>query len=377
MEGQQPRQVVEDPRTGYIFDKAPRLTTAQRMAVVHGQGPLLVVAGAGTGKTLCIAHRVAHLINSGIASTDQVLVLTFSSRAAQEMEERIDLLLPYAFSDIWVSTFHSFGKRLLQRHALEAGIPPNFQVLTPQEQSLFLRENLFDLPLEIFRPSKNPTHHLRALIRLISRLKDEDISPEEYHRHALTIEPVDEAATRERAVHLEMAGFYRAYQALMAEHGYMDMPDLVYQALNLLRENPLVADRYVKQFRYILVDEFQDTNHAQYLILKLLSRGDRNITVVGDDDQSIYKFRGAAISNILNFLDDFPGAKQAVLRKNFRSPQLILDSSYRLIRHNNPYRLEIKNKINKQLEGRKDPDAVLSHRVYDTLLSQGKQSPSW
>ncbi len=365
-------EITADPSSGYIFDKIPQLTTDQQLAVVHRDGPLLVVAGAGTGKTLCIARRVAHLIKSEIASTQEVLVLTFSNRAAQEMEERIDLLLPYAFSDIWVSTFHSFGRRILARHAIEAGITPNFQVLTPQEQGLFLRENLFQLPLNILRPPANPTHHIRALIRLISRLKDEDISPEEYQSYAVSIEEADEASRQERALHLEMAGFYRAYQALMTEKGYLDMSDLVYQALNLLRENPIVADRYMKQFKYILVDEFQDTNHAQYMILKLLCRGHRNITVVGDDDQSIYKFRGAAISNILNFIEDFPGARQVVLRQNFRSAQVILDSAYRLIRNNNPYRLEVKNNINKQLTSRDDPAGVVSHRIHDTLQSQGE-----
>lgn len=348
------------------------LTTAQREAVFFGEGPLLIVAGAGTGKTLCLAHRVANLISSGRAKADEILVLTFSNKAAAEMEERIDLLLPYAFSDIWVSTFHSFGRRILRSHAIEAGIDPNFQVLTPEEMTIFLRDRLFELPLRRFRPAFNPTRHLRALVRLISRLKDEDVTPEDYEEYARSINaPSDDGALMQKKQdHTEMAAFYKTSQAMMTEAGYLDMADLVYFTLHFFRNNPLAADEYRKKFKYVLVDEFQDTNHAQYQLLKLMAAGRENITVVGDDDQSIYKFRGAAISNILSFMDDFPKARQVVLRRNFRSPQSILDSAYRLIKHNNPYRLEERNNIDKHLLGRDDPDAVLDYKVYDSVETQ-------
>lgn len=342
------------------------MTAEQKKAVFHGEGPMLIVAGAGTGKTLCIAQRAAYLISSKKARMDEILLLTFSEKAAQEMEERVDMILPYAFSDIQISTFHSFGKKVLEENAVRAGIHPNFRVLTPEEMILFLKEHLFELPLESLRPLTNPVAHLREIITLISRLKDEDISPEDYLNYASKIIAEDEASSEKKMLHTEMALTYRAVQNLLFEKGYMDMADLVFLPLQLFRQHPLTADEYRKKYKYILVDEFQDTNYSQYQLLKLLVAGRRNLTVVGDDDQSIYKFRGAAISNILNFIEDYPDACQVVLTRNFRSPQLILDASYRLIKHNNPYRLEIKNNISKYLTGRDDEEAVLAHRIYDT-----------
>jgi DNA helicase II / ATP-dependent DNA helicase PcrA len=355
-------------------DKKINLTTAQAEAVYFGDGPLLVVAGAGTGKTMCLAHRVAHLVTSGRAEPGEILVLTFSNKAAAEMEERIDLLLPYAFSDIWVSTFHSFGREILSRHALDAGIFPDFRVLTPQELALFLCENLFRLPLDRYRPPSNPTFHLNALVRLLTRLKDEDISPQEYLAFATGLEVPhgDAAAEEKKAIHMEMAAFYDRAQALLQEGGFADMADLVYMPLQIFRNHALIADDYRKKFKYVLVDEFQDTNYSQYQLLNLIAAGRRNITVVGDDDQSIYKFRGAAISNILNFMDDYKDARQIVLTENFRSPRLILNASYKLITHNNPDRLEIKNNIDKRLKGREDSAAVLEHKIYDTEAAQAE-----
>ncbi|MFP4498696.1 MAG: UvrD-helicase domain-containing protein [Vulcanimicrobiota bacterium] len=343
-------------------------TTSQQAAVNFKTGPLLVVAGAGTGKTLCVTHRVADLIKNKIARPEQILVLTFSDKAANEMEERIDLLLPYGFSDVWVSTFHSFGKRVLQKHAIQVGLKPDFQVLAPEEMSLFLYEHIFDLPLDKLRPASNPLFYLKSLMGFISRLKDEDISPGEYLEFTRKMaEKKASGAEKERIeMHLELAKVYEAVEKLKKENGYFDMADLVYFTLKLFRENHWLAEEYQEQFKYLLVDEFQDTNYAQYQLLKILVLKHRNIMVVGDDDQSIYKFRGAAITNILNFMDDYPEAEQIVLTDNFRSSQLILDASYKLITHNNPYRLEVKNNLDKHLRGRQDPDARLSHKVFET-----------
>jgi len=357
-----------------IKEKGIQLTSQQRFAVYYGEGPLLVIAGAGTGKTSCISHRVANLISSKSAKMDEILVLTFSEKAAAEMEERIDLILPYSFSDIWVSTFHSFGQKILRNHSFETGLDPDFKVLSEEEMIIFLQENLFSLPMERFRPSSNPGRHLGSLVKYFSRLKDEDISHDEYCQFARNIDTSsgDPALIEKKQVHTELANIYRAIQDMMFERGYIDLADLVFIPLQIFRNHPLIADIYRKQFKYILVDEFQDTNHSQYQLLKMLSAGRRNITVVGDDDQSIYKFRGAAISNILNFMDDFPDAGQVVLTDNFRSSQKILDSAYRLIKHNDPYRLEVKNKINKMLNGREDKDSVLYHVIFDTLSSQAE-----
>lgn len=350
------------------------LTPSQAEAVNFGKGPLLIVAGAGTGKTLCIAHRVKNLILNKKAEPDEILVLTFSEKAAAEMEERIDLILPYAFSDVWVSTFHSFGKRMLERHPIEAGISPNFQVLKPEETVLFLKEHLFELPLDRFRPLHHPLFHLRAIAGLISRLKDEDISPAQYLEFANSLPESDDdpAAVEKKQDHMELARTYGVITDLMRENNFVDMADLVYLALEMFRNHPHLTRKYQEQFKYILVDEFQDTNHSQYQLLKTIVNREKNLTVVGDDDQSIYKFRGAAISNILNFCDDFPDARQVVLSENFRSPQIILDAAYKLITHNNPYRLEVKNDIDKELKGRTDKKAVLFHRVFDTEQNQAQ-----
>ena len=359
---------------GFIYDKDIDLTPQQREAVFFGDGPLLIIAGAGTGKTYCIARRVARLVADKAARMDEILVLSFSDKAAEEMEERIDLILPYSFSDISVSTFHSFGKRILSAHSFEVGLDPDFQVLTDEELVIFLEDRIFELPMERFRPPSNPTRYLKKLVQYISRLKDEDISPEEYFEYAQNIQVAenDEGAKESKQTHLELAKVYIKIEELKFKNGYVDLADLVYLPLQILRNHPMVTDSYRSQYKYILIDEFQDTNYSQYQLLRLLSEGRRNLTVVGDDDQSIYKFRGAAISNILNFTKDFSEAHQVVLTKNFRSLRKILDSAYRLIIHNNPYRLEVKNKINKRLEGKDDKGAVLFHRIFDSLNSQSE-----
>jgi DNA helicase-2/ATP-dependent DNA helicase PcrA len=330
------------------------LNEEQKEAVEHGEGPLLIIAGAGTGKTTVITQRVAHLISSKKAKPEEILALTFTEKAALEMEERVDILLPYGYADVWISTFHSFGDRVLREHALELGLTPDFRVLSQPEQAIFFKEHLFDFPLSYYRPLGNPTKHIEAILRVISRAKDEDISPEEYLAYAKDLmgdatlkgdKQLTEIATKQ----LEIAKTYKTYQDLMTREGFVDFGDQVNLTLNLFREHPSVLKEYRVRFRYILVDEFQDTNYAQFQLVSILSEGHRNITVVGDDDQSIYKFRGAAISNILNFMKYYPDGKQVVLTRNYRSGKILLNSAYRLIQHNNPDRLEVKNRIDKRL----------------------------
>ena len=331
------------------------LNIAQQAAVIHGDGPLLVIAGAGTGKTTVIAHRIAHLINTKRARPEQVLALTFTEKAAAEMERRVDLLVPYGFTDTWISTFHAFGDRVLREHALVLGLSPDFRLLTEAEQAIFLQEHLFDLPLDYFRPLGNPMKHVRALLQLFSRTKDEDISPKEYAAFAEQLEqqaitaPDDDILAERARREVEIAWIYRRYQELMAREGKLDFGDLMTRTLTLLREHPLVLQRMQERFRYILVDEFQDTNYAQLQIVKLLAAAHRNVTVVGDDDQSIFKFRGASISNILNFREEFLESHTVVLVENYRSTPAILDAAYRLIQHNNPDRLEYREGVDKRL----------------------------
>lgn len=352
------------------------LTASQAAAVTHGDGPLLIVAGAGTGKTLAITRRIAWLIATRRAKPSEILALTFTEKAAAEMEARVDALVPYGFVDTWISTFHAFGDRVLRDQALEAGLGPDFRVLSRPEQFIFFRDRLYELPLDRYRPAGDPTRYIDAMLSLISRAKDEDISPEAIEEYARMrgeqagTNP-DQADLREAAAaQAELARVYAAYQKLLRQAGRVDFGDLILIPLRLFRERPDVLRRYQERFRYILVDEFQDTNHAQFELVKLLAAWHRNITVVGDDDQSIYKFRGAAISNILGFTRAYPDARQVVLTENFRSTQPILDAAYRLIQHNNPDRLEARNGLDKRLVARRSGDGPVRHLYVETLTDE-------
>jgi DNA helicase-2/ATP-dependent DNA helicase PcrA len=347
------------------------LNGEQRKAVTHGDGPLLVVAGAGTGKTQVITRRIAWLIATRRARPAEILALTFTDQAADEMQTRVDQLVPYGYTDTAISTFHAFGDRLVREFALELGLPGDVRVLSRPETVVFLREHLFELELDQYRPLGDPTKFLDALATLFSRAKDEDVSPDAYRAHAerlaatareaqAAVDAAGDAATeqdRDAAAALdeearrqaELARAYATYQRLLAANGAIDFGDQVALALRLLRESPAARERVQGRFRYVLVDEFQDTNRAQSELVGLLSAPHRNVTVVGDDDQSIYKFRGAAISNILEFRERYKAARVVVLRRNYRSRGPILDASYRLVRHNDPDRLEVRAGINKQL----------------------------
>ncbi|MDD5595567.1 MAG: UvrD-helicase domain-containing protein [Candidatus Omnitrophica bacterium] len=348
------------------------LNREQLEAIKHRNGPLLIIAGAGTGKTTVITRRIAWLLSEGLCKTDEILALTFTDKAARQMLERVDLLVPYGYTDIWVSTFHAFGDRLLRENALIAGVSPDYKVLTRPEAAVFFREHLFEFNLSYYRPLSDPTRFIEALISLFSRAKDEDISPEEYFKFAqgLMIEskasPEDLALEEEAKQHLELADAYAKYQELLAKEGLVDFGNQFYLALKLLREHPLVLKKYQQQFKYILVDEFQDTNFAQFQIIKLLAGEGKNINVVADDDQCIYRWRGAAYSNVLNFIESFPEAKKVSLIQNYRSTQLILDSAYQLIQNNNPERFEVKAQIDKKLLANTDSKGVLEHNFFDT-----------
>ncbi|MEE9614985.1 MAG: ATP-dependent helicase, partial [Thermodesulfobacteriota bacterium] len=356
-------------------DPLDPLNSEQLSAVEHTDGPLLVIAGAGTGKTKVITRRIARLIERGI-DPGSILALTFTEKAAGEMEERVDRLVPYGYTNVWISTFHSFGDRVLGDNALALGLVPDFKVLSEAERVIFLKEHLFDLPLDYYRPSGDPTRYLSSLVKFISRLKDEDVTPEDFLSYCDTLEEgeggVTEDLMKERR---ELAGAYAKYEELMARSGYIDFGDQIVLPLKLFREKPAVLKRYRERYHYILTDEFQDTNYAQSELLKLLSGERRNITVVADDDQSIYKFRGAAISNVLKFQESCPEAKVVTLTRNYRSVQPVLDASYRLIRHNDPDRLEVKSGIDKKLvseRSRGGAGGEVAHLHFDTLTSEAE-----
>ncbi|MDR7559916.1 MAG: ATP-dependent helicase, partial [Armatimonadota bacterium] len=367
----------ERPAEGPVERILADLNDEQRRAVTHETGPLLIVAGAGTGKTQVITRRIAWLIATRRARPSEILALTFTDKAAAEMEERVDVLVPYGYTDVWISTFHAFGDRVLREHALALGLRPDFRVLTRAEQVVFLRQHLFDLPLDVYRPLGDPTRHLEALLTLFSRAKDEDVSPAEYRAFAERVAASAAAAPHDRELQdlarqqMELALAYQRYQELLAREGLVDFGDLITLTLRLFREHPAVLRAFRERFRYILVDEFQDTNYAQFQLVRLLADGGpQNITVVGDDDQSIYKFRGAAISNILTFLDTYPDATQVVLTTNYRSTQPILDAAYRLIQHNNPDRLEVRHRLDKRLRAVRPGGTPPRHVHLDTLSSE-------
>ncbi|NMB48749.1 UvrD-helicase domain-containing protein [Candidatus Kuenenbacteria bacterium] len=365
-----------------------RLNPEQKEAVTYGDGPVLIVAGAGTGKTTVITERVAWLIEQGKAKAEEILALTFTDKAAGEMEERVDKALPYGYVDLWIMTFHAFAERILKAHALDIGVPNDFKLLTQTEQWLLIRNNLEKFNLDYYRPLGNPTKFIHALIKHFCRCKDEEIWPEDYLKYTDLLRvnldgmeagkipsskskiqnkfqapnpkfkknqdsdgrgddmigEIDESEVKRLE---EVANAYHVYQQLLLDNSALDFGDLINYTLKLFRTRPNILKKYQQQFKYILVDEFQDTNFAQYALVKLLAGEKRNLTVVGDDDQSVYKFRGASVSNILQFKDDYPESAEVFLNKNNRSKQNILDLAYNFIQLNNPERLEVKLKSQK------------------------------
>src|SRR5204862_102313 len=270
------------------------LNGAQREAVTHDAGPLLIVAGAGTGKTTVITRRIAYLIEQGKARPEEILALTFTDKAAAEMEARVDELVPYGYADVEIATFHAFGDALLRGHSLEIGLQNDFRVLSRAEQVICLRDRLFDLPLQRYRPLGDPTRYLQSLITLFSRCKDEDISANAYLACAarLGADADDEEKLDRAEAQAELAATYARYQEMMARNDKLDFGDQIVQALRLLRARPHVLNAYQRRFTYVLVDEFQDTNYAQFELVKMLAARAGNGAGAGDDHQASYRLRG-------------------------------------------------------------------------------------
>lgn len=331
------------------------LNPAQKKAIEHKAGPLLIIAGAGTGKTRVITQRLAHLVEKKLAKPEEILALTFTQKAAQEMEERVDIAMPYGYNQVWISTFHAFCDRVLRQEAIYIGLDPGYVLMSRAQEYMYFRSKLFELPLTSLRPQGNPTKFIQEILKHFSRMGDENVSSEEY---ADFVGKTDGFSKAEKSTYEELAEVYREFNKMKIEDARLSFYDLVPLTLRLFNERPEVLERYQGQFKFVLVDEFQDTNYAQNELLKLLAGDDCNITVVGDDDQAIYKFRGAAISNILDFKKSFPKYAKIVLTENYRSPQEILDKSYKLIVNNNPYRLEVTEKIDKKLKSHQSSPSV-------------------
>lgn len=326
------------------------LNEEQRKAVTHGEGPLLIIAGAGTGKTTVVTKRIEHILIEKHIPPSNILALTFTEKAAQEMESRIDEILPYGYTTLWIETFHAFCDRILRQEAIHIGLTPNYTLLSEAECLLFMRKHLFDFNLEYFRPLGNPMKFLQGMLTHFSRLRDDDITPEQYVAYAERIKNSTEYEEDEIKKTQELAYAFKLYEELKAKEGVMDYSNLISNTLKLFRDRPAILKQYQKQFQYVFVDEFQDTNFAQNELAILLAGQRQNITVVGDDDQSIYRWRGAAIANMMQFRSHFPKAEIIALTKNYRSTKTILDGAYTLIQNNNPDRLEVKENINKELE---------------------------
>ncbi|MBN2096763.1 UvrD-helicase domain-containing protein [Candidatus Peregrinibacteria bacterium] len=348
------------------------LNKQQQEAVEHRDGPILVIAGAGTGKTRVITERIGHIINAGWAKHDEVLGLTFTDKAAAEMEERLDQLMPLGYEAIPLMTFHSFCDKILRQYGIDIGISPNFKILQGVEQWLFLKENLFNFQLDYYRPLGYPTEFISALLGHFGRLKEELVSPADYLVFADTKQKKATSDEEKLDAHKwrELAEAYQVYQGLMEEKNQLDFADLQYKTIELFRSRPNILRHLQTKYRYLLVDEYQDTNIAQNEIVDLLAAGHKNLMVVGDDDQSIYKFRGAAISNILKFEEKYPDLKKAVLTQNYRSSQMILDFAYASVQHNNPDRLEVRSKVNKSLKNDNPGDDASVTLMHATTADQ-------
>ena len=293
------------------------LNPMQKEAVLHTEGPLLILAGAGSGKTRVLTHRVAYLIDEKQVNPWNILAITFTNKAAGEMRERVDQLVGFGAESIWVSTFHSTCVRILRRHIEYLGYNTNFSIYDSDDQKTLMKQvfKAMDVDTKQFKE--------RSVLGTISSAKDKLIGPEEFLLNA-------GQDFRQRRI----GEIYKEYQKRLRKNNALDFDDLIVKTVELFQNNSEILNYYQERFKYIMVDEYQDTNLAQFKLISLLASKYRNLCVVGDDDQSIYRFRGADIGNILSFEEAFPGAKVIKLEQNYRSTQNILNAANGVIRHN-------------------------------------------
>ena len=291
------------------------LNIQQREAAVHTQGPLLILAGAGSGKTATMTHRIAYLIEQGV-SPYNILAVTFTNKAANEMRERVERLGVSA-RGMWILTFHSMSLRILRQYFEAAGYQKNFVVYDTVDQKALLKSILKDQNIDT---KEYPINYLSSII---SKEKEADSGPQEY---------LDREGENFKTK--VIYGVYSEYQNRLKKNNAMDFDDLLRNALHVLRDYPSILQEYRDRFRYVMVDEYQDTNHIQYQMIRLLAEEHQNLCVVGDDDQCIYEWRGADIRNILDFEKDFPAAKVIKLEQNYRSCGNILTAAHSVIKNN-------------------------------------------
>ncbi|HEY2004375.1 MAG TPA: ATP-dependent DNA helicase [Candidatus Saccharimonadia bacterium] len=326
------------------------LNPEQLKAVQHDTGPMLVVAGAGTGKTQVITRRIAYLIKQGKAKPGQILALTFTEKAAREMEERLYESIGWESFQVPVMTFHAFGTELLGRFAPHGGRSIRGGLLNETQKSLLLQQHMDRVKLQYYGPQTDLFEFIQGIVGYIGALQNAGVTVTDYERYVAGLQK-DRGDMHPRDVdeQADLCALYRLYETVKAETGTFDYNDQLYLPLEILRERPNLAERLAQEYRYVLVDEYQDTNGVQDALLRTFVGSSGNLFAVGDDDQAIYGFRGAEIGNILEFAKHFELIEPVVLTRNYRSGQKILDASYRLIQNNNPERLEVKLGINKRL----------------------------
>jgi DNA helicase-2/ATP-dependent DNA helicase PcrA len=291
--------------SGLIQDLNP----PQQKAVQNTEGPLLVLAGAGSGKTRVLTYRIAYILEKGLARPNQILAVTFTNKAANEMKLRIEKLLNIDIQPLWIGTFHSISARILHHEARYAGYKSNFTIYdtTDQENQIKRIMEFLDMNRQTLAP--------RNVLYEISDAKNKLIDAQQYNKQAGNLRSQ------------QIAKIFREYEVALRRNNAFDFDDLIIKPIEIFSNNPKLLEKYHKKFRYILVDEYQDTNRAQYYWIKLLAKAHRNLCVVGDEDQSIYGWRGADIGNILNFENDYPQCTVIRLEQNYRSTQTILNAA--------------------------------------------------
>src|SRR6187401_1209612 len=324
------------------LDLVSSLNPEQQEAVLHTDGPLLILAGAGSGKTRVIAHRIAYLVSEGLADPDRILAVTFTNKAAEEMRTRVEKLLRVDCRRMWISTFHALCARLLRREAPQIGLSRDFVIYDSTDQLAVMKQALRELGAD-----DSSTQPRMALSR-ISHAKNRMEGPEAF---ASAWNPKDQ----------QIGKLFEMYVAALKEANALDFDDLLLKTVELFQKSESVRHRYSEKFRYVMVDEYQDTNRPQYLLVQRLAEKYRNLCVVGDPDQSIYKWRGADLKNILDFEHDFSETKTVRLERNYRSTQVILDAASAVISQN-------RNRKEKRLYTDKEGGAkVLYFRGQDEL----------
>ena len=310
------------------------LNPKQKEAVMETEGPCLVIAGAGSGKTKVLTYKISYLMKEKNIKPWNILAITFTNKAANEMKERVQALVGDAINDIWLGTFHSICVRILRKFIDRIGFDNSFAIFDTTDQKTLIKNCMKELNID----PKLFTE--RSILSEISNAKNDMLTPEKYEERA--------NGDYRREI---TAKVYHLYQKKLRENNAIDFDDIINFTINILTDNADVLEYYSEKFKYILVDEYQDTNKSQFMLVSILASRYGNITVVGDNDQSIYRFRGADITNILNFEKDFPGSKIVKLEKNYRCTGNILKAANEVIKHN-------ENKYEKKLWTENDEGAL-------------------